>query len=254
MFTSSFLIERERSESVKQQGILQEIMRFPVKSMRGESLSVAEVDTGGLYGDRSHAYYNEARPGKFLSGLDYPKFVEYQAAYVGAALENGYPSVEVISPAGRVYRWGDEALDREIAGDGRFQLRPHRFEPGEIGGSWEAAILLTTDASQRAIEHTRGAGEIDGRRYRGNLLIALDEDVPFVEETWLGRQVQIGEVILRVDTLCDRCDIINIDPDRAVHDRSVLKAVAKRNSANFGVRCSVVKTGVVRIGDPLLLL
>ncbi len=48
-------------------GQIKEIVRHPVKSFRGESVQKTKVMEYGLYGDRSHVFMDETRPGKFLT-------------------------------------------------------------------------------------------------------------------------------------------------------------------------------------------
>jgi uncharacterized protein len=43
----------------------------------------------------------------------------------------------------------------------------------------------------------------------------------------------------------------NLDPDTAATDARVLKAVATLNETNAGVYGTVVRTGTIRVGDPV---
>ena len=67
--------------------MLLEIHRYPVKSMRGEALRAADVQTSGLAGDRAHALL-DCETGKLASAKDprlWAGLLGLQAAYVGEA-------------------------------------------------------------------------------------------------------------------------------------------------------------------------
>ena len=46
-------------------GHIQEIVRHPVKSFRGENVSQTKIMEYGLYGDRSHAFLDDTKKGNF---------------------------------------------------------------------------------------------------------------------------------------------------------------------------------------------
>lgn len=51
-----------------------------------------------------------------------------------------------------------------------------------------------------------------------------------------------------------RCRMLNLDPDTAAQDARVLKAVVQLNKNNAGVYGTVVRTGTIRVGDPVRLI
>jgi hypothetical protein len=56
----------------------------------------------GLYGDRSHAFLDETRPGKFLTITQLPEMVRYKARFIGEYLIEKYPKVEIMTPEGNI--------------------------------------------------------------------------------------------------------------------------------------------------------
>jgi MOSC domain-containing protein len=50
-----------------------------------------------------------------------------------------------------------------------------------------------------------------------------------------------------------RCVMLNLDPDTAAKDARVMKTVARLNQNNAGVYATVVRTGLISVGDRVSL-
>ncbi|MGE8207628.1 MOSC domain-containing protein [Heyndrickxia sp. NPDC080065] len=238
-------------------GHIREIVRHPVKSFYGESVQKTRVMEYGLYGDRSHAFLDEKRPGKFLTITQFPEMVRYKSRFVGEELEKAYPKVEIMTPEGKIFNWGDEELTKEIENKSKRKISLVTYSPSNVplGVIEEEHLQLVTDASLQKLKQIWGKTEIDYRRFRPNLLISLKEKLPFVEEKWFGRRVRIGnEVEIELKRHCERCMIITVNPESAERDSTLLKTVVKERNNHFGVYASVIKTGEIHVGDEVLLL
>lgn len=238
---------------MKRIGTVGQIYRHPVKAMRGEQLRTSLVDGYGLYGDRSYAFLDESRNGKYLSADVVPAMLRYSARLLAGESEEAYPEVQIAAPSGAEYGW-EEELFADLARTAGRPITPLRSTPREGGKNWEDHILLVTDASLRELARLIGWESIDPRRFRGNLVIALDDDRPFAEDEWLGRQLQINDVTLQVNKHCERCHYVNIDPETGEIHPVVLKTCVKRHDNHFGVYASIVSRGRVTEGDAVLLL
>ncbi|MBO9128607.1 MOSC domain-containing protein [Bacillus sp. 165] len=236
-------------------GEIKEIIRHPVKSMRGENVQTTTIERYGVYGDRSHAYLDKTKPGKFITASQFSAMVGYAPAFKGEETERIFPQVEVKTPEGKVYLWNDSELLQEIEKESGRKIETIQYEADcvQMGGIWEEHILLVTEPSLQKLASMWGE-EIDHRRFRANLVLSLYEDSPFLEETWFGKRLQFGEAVLQIQGYCERCDMINIDPDTYSLDRSLLKTVARKRSNNFGVYASVVQTGKIKVGDQVRVL
>jgi uncharacterized protein YcbX len=95
---------------------------------------------------------------------------------------------------------------------------------------------------------------LDPRRFRANLIIGLAEDTPYIEAEWVGRRLQIGEVVLQINVECERCKMVTLDPDLIEKDASLLEKIIKERQQNFGIYASVIKTGSLRQGNAVHLL
>lgn len=229
-------------------GNVQMIFRHPVKAMRGELLKTSRIDKFGVYGDRSHFFLDESRGGKYLSADVVPALLGYEATMLDGTEESEYPQVRVVARDGSVHAWG-ESLFAHVQETAKRPITPMRSTPQEGGKNWEAHILLVTDASLREIARLSGVEQLDPRRFRGNLVIALDEDEPFAEDRWIGRQLRVNDVLLQVNKPCERCMYVNVDPDTLEMNPAVLKTCVQRHDNLFGVYASVITPGTVSEGD-----
>jgi uncharacterized protein YcbX len=114
-----------------------------------------------------------------------------------------------------------------------------------------ASVLIVTDASLRKLEAKWGK-RLDKRRFRANLIISLYEHT-FDEGDWIGKRLSAGNTELQVESYCERCTMITIDPDTLERDTSLLKKVNEELNLMFGVYASVKKTGQIQVGDKVYL-
>lgn len=238
-------------------GHIKEIIRHPVKSLRGESVQQSKIMEYGLYGDRSHVYVDDTKKGDFLTITQFNDMVRYQARFVGEELMEEYPKVEVTTPDGKVVGWDDYELINELENKSERSISTRKYTPSHvpIGPIAVEHVLLATDASLYRLQELWGKEEVDARRFRPNLIISLKDKVPFIEEEWMGRRIKIGtEVELKFVEYCKRCMIITVNPDNAERDSSLHRTVIKERNNNFGVYASVIKTGNIHVNDEIHLL
>lgn len=210
----------------------------------------------GLYGDRSHGYLDETKPGEFLTIAQFPEMAQYKARFVGEELMEEYPKVEIITPEGRVFDWKDTELIKEIENKTNRKISTFAYTPSyvPIGPIAVDHIHLVFDTSINKLKELWGKGEVDHRRFRPNLIISLIEKNPFIEETWFGKQMKIGEEVeIELTSDCPRCMIITVNPDNGERDATLLKTIVKERKQNFGIYASVKKTGEIHVGDEVHL-
>lgn len=238
-------------------GHIKEIIRHPVKSMGGESVQKTTVMDYGLYGDRSHAFLDAEKPGKFLTITQFPEMVRYKAKFAGEETMEEYPKVEITTPEGKVLDWKDPELIKEIEDKSNKSVSSVKYTPSHVplGAIEEEHLQLVTDASLNKLTDIWGKDRIDFQRFRPNLLLSLEEKIPFMEEQWFGKRMKIGrDVEIQLKRHCERCMIITVDPESAKRDPTLLKTVAKERNNHFGVYTSVIKTGEICVGDEIFLL
>ncbi|MBM7563132.1 MOSC domain-containing protein [Paenibacillus sacheonensis] len=233
-------------------GTIREINRYPIKSFAGESLASCEIESYGVQGDRFATFYDESKEGwwRYITARNIPAMMTYRASY-----KDG--DITVTAPDGRQFSW-DEQLLAEIQSQSKTPIAMSNFkdphpEPqhSQLLSVDGASILLVTDASLRRLEAISGKS-VDQRRFRGNFVVTLNEGAP-LEGEWIGRQLTIGGVRLQVDSFCERCVMITMDPDTLEKDPSLLKQVHQQFELNFGVYASVIATGRIELGDSVSL-
>ena len=205
------------------------LWRYPIKSLAGEALDSAYLTTSGIPGDRIvHVRGPEgvrtARRESRLLGLG------------GSLSPDGHPLVNGLawdSPAAL-------AMVREAAGTDAWLAAydgPERFDV--------LPLLIATDGA--VAEFGR-----DIRRLRPNILIG---GVPGMQErVWPGKELQIGEAVIRLDSLRPRCPMTTVDPETLARDPDVLRDIGRRFGGRLALNAEVVRPGAVRIGDPVVFV
>ena len=220
------------------------LTRYPVKSLAGETLSVARVGPRGLDGDRTWALYTE--DGGIGSGKSTRRFRRVDGLLGLAAATDGAAPV-VTLPDGRAAAAGTpeaDALVSEALG------RPLRLAAEtDVPHHDEAPVHVITTAALRRVEQLLGA-PVAPSRFRANVVL----DVPgagFPEDDWDGRLLALGdEVVLRPDGGMVRCRMVDDGPI----DDGLLKLLGRERGTVFGVGALVERGGTVRAGDRAALL
>lgn len=235
-------------------GVIREINRYPVKSLGGESLETCFIESYGLLGDRVCSFYDDTKTEwwRYVTARNIPAMLTYQAAFTEDQ------EIRVTGPDGRIFGWDDHLL-QEIQGHTTTRLSmsplmaPHpEAKNAQLLSVDGASVLLISDGSLKKLEALWGK-PLDQRRFRGNFIIAL-QDESLHEGDWIGRKLSIGDAELQVDSYCQRCVFITIDPDTQKKDPSLLRKVNEDFGLHFGVYASVVKTGQIRKGDEVSLI
>jgi uncharacterized protein len=203
---------------------LAQLWRYPVKSLKGEALRSADLTPDGIAGDR--VVHVAGRRG-LLTGRTRHDLLRLQAA----TGQDGVPTVD-----GRLWH-SEEAADlvRLTAGpDARLvaDTSPERFDI--------LNLLVATDGAVELL----GA---DVRRLRPNLVLA---GVPAAQEPLLpGHAIAIGDAVIGLHSMRQRCIVTTIDPDDGAQDLDVLRRIRAIFSGEVALNAWVIRPGVVEIGD-----
>lgn len=224
------------------------LWRYPVKSMAGEELAEAEVSWHGLAGDRRWAF---VRDGVVRSGFPWLTLRQreamgrYRPSFVEPARPDESPTV-VRAPSGTVYDVADPALAAELWPDG---ARPIKQDRGVFDAFPLSLVTVQTIARLGEIVDA----PLDVRRFRPNLVVEADGDVPFLEDRWVGCVLAIGGARMRVDKSDGRCVVITIDPATGEKNPEILRAVTRERQGCLGVYGSTVEPGRVAVGDRVVM-
>ena len=229
-------------------GRVQEINRFPVKSVLGESLSSAPVDSRGILGDRLWAIKNE--DGKFGSGKTTRRFQQMEGLFnFKAKYERDTPLITM--PDGTEYRVDQERVNKALSELLGFPVTLAKEE--SISHFDEGPISIITTSALKIISKDLGE-RVDSRRFRANLVIET-EATGYLEDEWVDRLIQVGEgVTLKIVAPLQRCIMVNNPQEELKQDARILKTLATHHAAMFGVWAKVERCGEIRVGDEAILL
>jgi uncharacterized protein YcbX len=235
-------------------GHVEAIFRYPVKSMAGERLEVANLGWHGLDGDRRLAFRRIDDRGGFpwLSASKLPDLVLFAPQRRDDGAPGDLPT-HVRTPEGDEMTVFGEDLATEVgrrcgAPVQMMQLRHGIFDEASV-----SVIALDTVS-----EIGRLAGRsLDVRRFRPNIVVRSLRSVPFQEDEWVGDVLSFGEgddaPAITVTMRDERCSMVNLDPDSASRAPEVLKAVVRSNQNNAGIYGAVTRIGRVAVGQTILL-
>jgi uncharacterized protein YcbX len=84
------------------------------------------------------------------------------------------------------------------------------------------------------------------------MTIAIDGVAAWEEHGWAGREIAVGDALLRGIDPVPRCALTTRDPEQGTTDAPVLRALAAlrgKRDVTFGLWCEVLAPGRVRVGD-----
>jgi uncharacterized protein YcbX len=228
-----------------------EVVRYPVKSLAGDSVAAADLDWQGIEGDRQYSFYRKNDPSRFpwLSGRDMPDLIRYRAVYKNP-IEPRTSPVDVITPAGdridlqepTLVAMLSEAVGCELGllqvGRGTYDSMP---------------VSIATTAAHLSVDALHGR-PVDRRRFRSNILVESDVS----PSEWLSRRLILGEspdsAEILVTNDIPRCALITVDPDTGQRDPKIMRTIAQSFGNAFGVYGTPAKPGRICVGDPVFLV
>jgi hypothetical protein len=264
----------------KAAGSIVSLWRYPVKSMMGEEMNSTLVTERGLLGDRSYALIDQTT-GKVVSAKNprkWPGMFSFRAVYVEPPeMHEGIPPVRITMPDGASASSGqanlDTLLSRALGAAVSLQSKvpaapqleeywpdvenlAHRETVTEEAMPPDtffdgAVVHIVTTATLKELHSVYPQGSFEARRFRPNLIVASDAaDSGFVENSWVGRTLAIGDqVLLKITCATGRCVMTTLPQGDLPRDLGILKAAVQANKANVGVYATVERAGVIRSGD-----
>ena len=237
-------------------GHVEAIFRYPVKSMGGERLEVANLGWHGLDGDRRLAFRrmnDDSRSGfPWLTASKLPELLLF-APHHGEDGAQGEVPTHIRTPNGEKMPVFGEDLATEI---GRRYGAPVQMMQLKHGIFDDASISVITSETVHEIGRLAGRS-LDVRRFRPNIVVRLLRSVPFQEDEWVGGVLSFGEgddaPAITVTKRDERCSMVNLDPDTASPAPEVMKAVVRANQNNAGIYGAVTRIGRLAVGQTILL-
>lgn len=264
-------------------GTITELNVYPVKSMKGLSLSSWPVLANGLAFDRRWMIVDH--DGAQVTQREAPRLCLVTPGLVSAGAEHDTPTAThltltapgvgsvtlPVDAAGQqieVSVWDDNAtaicsapeVDVWLSDFLERDVRVVRFgEVGEVQGRlWQRVafpdslpFLLIGQGSLDDLNGrltVAGSPAVEMKRFRPNLVVSGSE--PFAEDGW--RRLTIGELGFSVAKPCARCMITTIDQATAAVGREPLRTLAGYRTAAHGVSQSGAPKWGVMFGQKLI--
>jgi uncharacterized protein len=118
-----------------------------------------------------------------------------------------------------------------------------------------ATIHVLTTATIDRLRELYPQGRFEVRRFRPNIVVRPEnDDAEFVESSWVGRELRIGDdVVLEITDHCPRCVMTTLPQGDLPKDSGILRIAARHNEVHVGVYGEVRRTGRVQRGDTVTL-
>jgi len=250
-------------------GTIGAIMRYPVKSMLGETLDGCDLGVSGVDGDRTHALVDPST-GKVASAKQPNLWRDLLAFSAKTRAKTGpqtNASIIVSDGGGNQIDLTDPDFDMKVSEWlGRriklIDVRPagielNRARPDEVmtegveatvtqdvlaiasaapaGGFFDFAPLhVMTSASLEATRAAAPAASIRAERYRPNIVIETPSSEVFAENQWVGRRLRIGpHASIEVIAPTPRCAVPMLAHGNLPHSREAVAVVNKLNRIEF---------------------
>jgi uncharacterized protein len=235
-------------------GHVEAIFRYPVKSMGGEPLEVANLGWHGLDGDRRLAFRRiDDRSGfPWLTASKLPDLLLFAPRRREDGTQGDLPT-HIRAPDGQEMPVFGDGLAAEV---GRRYGAPVEMMQLRHGIFDDASISVIASDTVREIGRLAGQA-MDVRRFRPNIVVRSRREVPFQEDGWLGGVLSFGDgddaPAISVTMHDVRCSVVNLDPDSATPEPEVLKAIVRANQNQAGIYGAVTRIGRLAVGQTILL-
>ena len=234
---------------------VQEIWRFPVKSMQGERLEAAEVQPQGLRGDRAFALFDTAT-GIGLTARRVPQLLFAAAAYRNdGAVRITLPNGTTADDDRALSDWLGRAVTLRAAdvGGERVFENPADFEHDAVWEPFRGSAGAFHDSGKVQVSLLSRATIADWprRRFRANIL--LDGGG---EDALVRSRVGLGGAELFIRQRITRCVMVTRPQPEGVdgrieRDLDVLRAIHRERDSCLGIGATVVTPGGFAVGDEL---
>ena len=245
------------------------LYRYPVKGLSPDRLERVSLEVGATMPfDRAYAIENG--PGRF--DADNPRHLpkitflmlmrDERLATLATAFDDATETLTVTRAGKQVARGqlttplGRKMIEQFFAAYMKAELRGPPKVVAAPGHSFSDVAMkclhIVNLATVRDLERVAGRA-IDPMRFRANVYVdGLD---PWVEQKWIGRDVDLGGVRCSVVDGTGRCEAVNVDPQTGARDMA-LPALLQRNwgHTDLGIYAKVVAPGAIAVGDSVAVV
>ena len=238
-------------------GVVRSAGFAPVKGMRHLSLDHVDLDERGAVGDRAFCVVDPASR-RVLRTVQHPSLIGVVARTYDDRLRLTLPSGEIAdgpaTPSGETITcdyWGRQVELALAEGPHAELISLQLGKDVRLARAPRGAVVFADPITIVATASLAALGDLDARRFRATLLLETDE--PWLEDSWLGRELTVGDATVRVGGPIPRCAVIDHHPETGEKDARILKALVKQRPTNragepmFGVYATVTRPGRVSV-------
>lgn len=253
--------------------IVNNIFRYPIKGLNGESLDSITIKTGDVIpGDREYALarwnveFDPNRPQymkktNFLALVSDAQLVKFRVELNPTSrilkikegnkllLEVNLSNPENYDQVSELFaqKLGIPPANKPVLVTGKEGTKSHSFSDVP-----DRAISLISLSSLHELSERIGV-RVDPIRFRGN--IYFENNLPWEEFNWIHSYVRIGETLLWVFSAIKRCGATNVNPATGIRDLNIPKElVMNYGHMNMGVYAKVIKGGQINHGARVELI
>jgi uncharacterized protein YcbX len=180
-----------------------------------------------------------------------------QAAPDDFTIDQYHPDIENIDPAGH----RDTVVEQKLGS--AFFAEAGLTSPVPVGAFFDLFPLsVVTNSTLDRLNEIRPESRFDPRRFRMNVIVDAT-DLGFVENSWVGHTITVGEAVrLHVALPDPRCVMTTLAQDELPKDNDILRTLTQHNRIQVGdagrfpcvgVYAVVEATGTIQTGDKVAL-
>lgn len=246
--------------------VVSELIVYPVKSCGGICLPIATIGKYGFLNDRNWKILDIS--GKTLTLKRCPQMARLRTSseppeVFKITIESDANAANFSASTVTLSNSSSAGIDEWLTSNLHVPARLVCNKDPEKSFVNMAHILLVSEASILCFNtylSDRGLDLLSYRYFRPNIVIT--HPVPFFEDSLIGKIIDIGGVLFKAVSLCERCQMICVDPDSGRIFPGTLGALARFRGAGrkmtFGIYLELIKpqsgveTGtMIRLGQQL---
>jgi uncharacterized protein YcbX len=240
------------------------LYRYPVKGLSGEAVAGTELEVGRpMAHDRRFAIahgttiHDPASPdwlprNHFVGLAGHERLAQLRSVFDpergtlelsrgGKTLTRG----QITAALGRTIV--DQFLTAFLGAETRGRPRLVEGPVTGLADCREPLISLVSLSSVADLARVAG-GKLNPLRFRAN--VYFDGLPPWSEFGWVGRDVRLGQAVLRIVDRIERCAAIDVDPETGNRDLNLQRDLDRGfGHRDVGVYAAVIDAGSVAVGD-----
>ena len=227
---------------------VEEIWRYPVKSMGGERVDAATVTALGIPGDRGWGLADD-RTGTVLTGRRAPALLTATAVVVDGRPVITTADGDELDDDRTLSDWLDRSV-RLVAAAHEGGTYENPLDPWDETDwvSWTGPPGAWHDSgrSRLSIVSRHSLGDWDVRRFRANIVVSGEG-----EDEIVGSRVALGDAVLDITKRISRCVMVTRPQPGLPRDLDVLKRVNDERDGCLSIGATVLREATIRVGDEL---